>query len=102
MPEGKEVPEFYSDQFEIVGGPYGVTINFKKTPPEPRMGAPEVVSRTRMSWEHTKSMVYVMWRYVRKVEQESGVSYPVPMKVLSEQSIGREDWDSFWKSSPLF
>jgi hypothetical protein len=66
------------------------------------MGTPEATARVRMSWEHAKSMVYVMWHYIRKVEQETGVSYPVPMKVLSDQNIGREDWDSFWKSSPFF
>jgi len=102
MPEEKQIPEFYSDVFEIVGGPYGVTINFRKSPPEPRAGGPETVVRVRMSWEHVKSMAYIIWRYVRRVEQESGVFYPVPIKVLSDQGIGLEDWEKFWKSTPPF
>jgi hypothetical protein len=32
MPDEKEVPEVYSDQFMISGGPYGVVINLNKSP----------------------------------------------------------------------
>jgi len=47
-----EVPEFYSDMFEIVGGPFGIVINFRKGPAEPRMETRETAARIRMSWEH--------------------------------------------------
>jgi hypothetical protein len=100
MGEEKEIPEFYSDMFEIVGGPYGIVLNFRKGPPEPRMETRETVARVRMSWEHAKAMTYIMWRHIRRIEQESGVSYPIPPRVLSDMNIGREDWEGFWKPTP--
>lgn len=99
MPEEKEIPEFYSDMFEIVGGPYGVVVNFRKGPSEPRSEARETVCRVRMSWEHAKTMTYILWRYIRNMEQGTRISYPIPMKVLSDLQIGLEDWNSFWKPS---
>jgi len=100
MPEEKQIPEFYSDMFEIVGGAYGVVINFKKGPSEPRETTHETICRIRMSWEHVKAMTYILHRYIRGVEKDSGVSYPLPPKVISDLGIGREDWDAFWKSPP--
>jgi hypothetical protein len=97
----KEIPEYYSDTFEIVGGPYGVTFNFKQGPPEPRMEARGTIARIRMSWEHAKTMTFVTSRYIKRIEQESGVSYPIPNKVLSDLGVAREDWDAFWKSPGL-
>ena len=38
MAEQYETPEFYSDQFMVSGGPYGLVINFKASPPEPGPG----------------------------------------------------------------
>jgi len=100
MPEEKEVPEYYSDHFMIAGGPYGAVINFGKSPPEPGPGkTPETVARIRMSYEHIKTLTFVMARHIKKVESENAVSYPIPAKVLSGQGIAKEDWDSFWESS---
>jgi len=95
MPDEK-IPEFYSDMFEVVASPYGVVLNFSAGPPEPRMDK-EPVARIRMSWEHAKSMTFIMARHIKKIEQETGVSYPIPTRVLSDMSIGLEDWDAFWK-----
>lgn len=97
-----EIPEFYSDMFETVGGPYGIVMNFKKGPPEPRMQTGEAIVRIRMSWEHAKAMTFVMARHIKKVEQDTGVSYPLSVKVLSDMGIGIEDWNSFWKSESQF
>ncbi len=102
MAEEKEVPEFYSDMFEIVGGPYGIVLNFRKGPPEPRLETRETVARVRMSWEHAKAMTYIIWRHIRRVEQDTGVSYPVPAKVLSDMGIGKEDWENFWRPAAQF
>ncbi len=97
MPDELGTPEYYSDMFEIVGGPYGVVLNFMKSPPVPRTESRETVARGRMSWEHVKTMAFIMQKHVKKVEQDTGVSYPMPTKVLSDMSIAKEDWDSFWK-----
>ena len=101
MPEEKEIPEFYSDQFMISSSPYGVVVNFKKSPLEPGPGkVSETVAAIRMSHEHIKTMTFILARHIKKIEKESGVFYPVPRKVLSELSIAPEDWESFWKSMP--
>lgn len=40
MADEKQIPEFYSDAFEIVSGPYGTVLNFEKGAPEPRSPTP--------------------------------------------------------------
>lgn len=98
MPDENQIPEYYTDMFEVVGGPYGITLNFMKSPPVPRTETKETVARIRMSWEHAKAMTFIMQRHVKTVERDVGVSYPMPSKVLSEMGIAKEDWDSFWKA----
>lgn len=103
MPEDKETPEFYSDQFMISAGPYGVVVNFKKSPPEPGPGrVPETVATVRMSYEHVKTLTFVLCRHIKKIEKETSVFYPVSVKVLSDLGIGIEDWEAFWRSPPEF
>lgn len=97
MPDEKEIPELYSDMFEVVSGPYGIVLNFMKSPPVPRAEIKETVARVRMSWEHAKAMTFIMQKHVKQVEREIGVSYPVPIKVLSTMGVAPEDWDAFWK-----
>jgi hypothetical protein len=102
--EGQQVAEFYSDNVELGGGPFGVTLNFnrsKRTPSAPGRPTeyePEVT--IRMSWEHFKAMVFFGWRHVRQVERDIGVSYPIPTTLLSQWGIGLEDWEGFWKPAP--
>jgi len=97
MPDDKGIPEFYSDMFELVGGPYGVVFNFMKSPPVPRVETKETIARVRMSWEHAKAMTFIMQRHIRAVEQDTGVSFPIPTKVLSEMNIPGDDWEHFWR-----
>ncbi|MFW6125654.1 MAG: hypothetical protein ACOC58_00990 [Chloroflexota bacterium] len=101
MPEEKEIPEFYSDQFMISGGPYGVVVNFRASPPEPGPGkVPDTVARVRMSYELVKTLTFVLCRHIKKIERDTGVSYPISSKTLSDLGIGIEDWDAFWRSPP--
>ena len=103
MPEEKEIPEFYSDQFMVSGGPYGIVLNFKESPPEPGPGkVPETVARVRMRYELIKTMTFVLCRHIKKIEKDTGVSYPISTKVLSDLGVGIEDWEAFWKSPPEF
>ena len=100
MSEEKEIPEYYADNFMMAGGPYGAVINFAKSPPEPGQGkTSETVARIRMSYEHLKTLTFVLARHVKKLERENSVSYPIPPKILSGLGIAKEDWDSFWESS---
>lgn len=96
--EVSQIPEYYTDTFEIVGSPYGVTLNFKQGPPEPRMESRGTIARVRMSWEHAKTMTFVLNRYIKKIEEESAISYQLPKKFLDELNISPEDWELFWKS----
>ena len=103
MAEEHATPEYYSDQFMVSGGPYGLVINFKASPPEPGPGkVPETVARVRMSYELVKTLTFVMCRHIKKIERDTGVTYPVPGKVLSDLGVGIEDWQAFWKSPPEF
>jgi hypothetical protein len=86
----------------LAGGAYGVVISFAKSPPEPGPGKmPETVARVRMSYEHIKTLTFVLARHVKKIERENAVSYPIPSKVLSSLGIAKEDWDGFWESTNL-
>jgi len=103
MPEEKEIPEVYSDQFMISGGPYGLLINLNKSPTEPGPGkVPVTVARVWMSYEHAKMVAFMLCRHIKKIESDAGISYPVNTKVLSSLGIGMEDWEAFWKSPPEF
>ena len=103
MPEEKEIPEVYSDQFMISGGPYGVLINLNRSPSEPGPAkVPVTVARVWMSYEHAKMVAFMLCRHIKKMESDGGISFPVPTKVLSSLSIGLEDWETFWKSPPEF
>ena len=101
MPEENESPEFYSDQFTVSSGPYGAVINFQKSPREPGPGkVPKTVASIRMSHEHVKTMTFILSRHIKQIERNTGVSYPIPTKVLSDLRIAPEDWESFWRSIP--
>lgn len=98
MPDDQLIPEFYSDTFEFIGSAFGTVLNFNLSPPVPRMQNAQTVARIRMSWEHIKAMTFIMARQVKKVERDTGVTYPLPNKILNDLNIAKEDWDSFWKS----
>ena len=103
MTEDKDIPEFYSDQFMISGGPYGVAISLGRSSAEPGPGkVPETVARVRMSYEHVKTLTFLLCRHIKKVESEAGITYPVSTKVLSSLGIGLEDWEAFWRTPPEF
>lgn len=96
--------DVYADNFEAVGNPYGMTLNFAMSVPRSQSYpiAPSDVARVRMSWEMTKVLSYILTHLVKKTEGERGVSYPMAADVLNGLKIGREDWDAFWKSrSPI-
>ena len=95
-----EVPRYYSDAFEVVGNPWGLTIKFsRRTPTAGPPSPPEELVHIDMSWEHAKTMTYILWRYIRETEHSMGVSHELPLRVLSDLRIGKEDWDNFWRPS---
>lgn len=94
--------DVYADQFLVHIGPWGVTLNFQKTSPEPppqgAMPQVERVATVRTSMAHLKAMVIVLKKQINNVERETGIQTDVPTQVLSAMGIGREDWDKFWES----
>jgi hypothetical protein len=97
MPDDNEIPEYYSDMFEVVGGAFGATLNFMVSPPVPRAETRETAVRIRMSWEHIKAMTFILQRHIKQVEQDQGISYPISNKTLVGMNIPPEDWNEFWK-----
>jgi|SRR3990172_1412327 len=95
-----DAPDVYADQFQVTVNPWGVTLNFQKTSPDPppqgAMPQSERVATIRTGAAHLKAMIFMMKRQVDTIEKDTGVRADVPTQVLSAMGIGREDWDSFW------
>ncbi len=99
-----EVFEAYSDTFEAVGNPYGMLINFNLSSAQAGSGYPgplNTVARVRMSWEMSKVLTFILLRYIKKTEEERGVSYPIPVEILNTLKIPKEDWDGLWSNPRL-
>lgn len=96
-----ETVDVYADNFEAVGNPYGMTLNFAMsvTRSQSYPIAPAEVARVRMSWEMAKVLSYILANLVKRTEGERGVSYPIANEVLNSLKIPKEDWDAFWHSS---
>lgn len=93
----------YIDQFFSTIDPFGVAIRLRRSSPDlPSPGNNNVfldVGTIRMSAEHLKTMVYVLWRQVRQEEHMRGMSISVRRDILA-QIAPQEDWEQFWKPLP--
>jgi hypothetical protein len=93
--------DVYSDQFQVHTGPYGCTLNFLLTSPTPPApGSPVQASRVatvRMSLEHMKVMTYMLRQQLLEYERRTGTTVQLPMEMLNQLRIGREDWDNLWR-----
>lgn len=94
-----EPVDVYADNFEAVGNPYGMTLNFAVSVPRPSFSpiAPVEVARVRIGWEMAKVLSYILTHLVKRTEFERGVSYPIAVEVLNSLKIPKEDWDAYWK-----
>jgi hypothetical protein len=94
-----EPVDVYSDQFSVTIGPFGASLTFLSSvvPPNPNAPTPpNNVATIRTSIEHLKAMTFIMAKQIKRVEQDTGMTYGVPSNILNSLSIGLEDWDSFW------
>jgi hypothetical protein len=93
--------DVYSDQFQVHTGPYGCTLNFLLTSPTPPApGSPVQATRVatvRMSLEHMKVMTYMLRQQLLEYERRTGTAVQLPMEMLNQLRIGREDWDNLWR-----
>jgi hypothetical protein len=89
-----EPPDFYFESFEINGHGNGVIISFKKDTPGRK---PEIESYGRSSYETLKILTFTLQRFVKQVERDKGVIYPIAVKHLNDLKISPDDWNDFWK-----
>jgi len=98
-----EVPDVYTDQFQVNLGTFGCTINFQLSGATPVVpGAlPQIerVATIRMSLEHLKAMVFIMHRQLAAYEAQAHVAIALPVEVLRAMQIRQEDWEAFWLHS---
>jgi hypothetical protein len=98
MPEGPV--DVYADQIALNLGPFGCALNFHASPAVPPAGgvaaAGTPVATIRMSLEHLKVMAFLFRRQLMQYERQQGVEVQVPMDVLNQLRIGREDWQECW------
>ncbi|HEY7533893.1 MAG TPA: hypothetical protein VH681_14050 [Nitrospiraceae bacterium] len=98
-----DVPDVYTDQFQVNLGTFGCTINFQLSGAIPAApGAiPQIerVATVRMSLEHLKALVFIMHRQLAAYESQAHVSIGLPVEVLRAMQIRQEDWEAFWLHS---
>lgn len=94
------VPDVYADQLGLNLGPLGASLFFSASVAGPvAQGVPQQtreVAVIRVSLEHLKLIAYVLRHQVRKYESQFGVQIPIPLEVLNQMHIGREDWNECW------
>jgi hypothetical protein len=94
--------DVYSDQFTVSVGPFGASLSFALSSAHPDPASPQPPQRIatiRTSVEHLKIMAIIINRHVKKIEGEMGVSYQVPIQLLAQMGISKQDWDDFWKNN---
>ena len=96
-----DVLDFYADSFQVLTSAYGCTLNLLRsasTAPRPgTMQVGECLATARMSLEHMKVLIFVLYRQLRQHETESSVTIQVPAGLLNNLQIGMEDWEKFWR-----
>lgn len=97
MPEPLDI---YSDQFQVVTGPFGCLLNFMLSnpiPPAPgSMPQVERLATVRMSLEHLKVMTFMLRRQLLLHERQTATNIQVPIEVLNSLGVSPEDWQSLW------
>jgi hypothetical protein len=97
MPE--QPVDVYADQLQATFGPFGTTLNFGASLAiQTAGGIPQgqPVATVRMSLEHLKVMVFLLRRQLLEYERESGIRITIPMDVLNQLRVGKEDWQACW------
>jgi hypothetical protein len=96
-----EPDDLYADQFQLVVGPFGSTLNFAVSDPEPPapgiVPQPHRIASVRMSVQHLKAMAFLIAKQVKKFERDSGTATTLPIQVLNQMAISPEDWNTFWR-----
>lgn len=92
--------DVYTDAFTVTVTPFGVNLSFGIKEPHPvptSIQQPVNLGVVRMSNEHLKTMVFILWKQMIAYEEGSQVHCDVPTQVLGQLGLAREDWDAFWR-----
>jgi len=96
--EMSPIPQFYSDQFGLMVGPFGAALNFGMTKvvqvDAPAQADPVVAIRT--SLEHLKAIAFVIHHQITRYQAEFRVRVEVPDKMLEALGTTRDEWERFW------
>jgi hypothetical protein len=96
-----ELFDEYIDQYQLSGGAYGISMNFRRSSPKPSApgSSPEFIEigTVRMSLEHFKIMAFLMKRQIDDIERQFGIEIPIPIQVMNGLKISPDDWSEFWK-----
>lgn len=94
-------PDVYSDQMGLNMGPLGCSMMFSETVAGPIIPGVQQQTRNvatvRVSLEHLKMIAYILRREILAYEGRFGVQIPIPLEVMNQLGIGREDWDDCWR-----
>jgi len=90
----------YADQFTVSFNSFGANLSFAVSDPHsPETGQTRQSRRLgtiRMTVEDIKTMAFVLWYQIHRIEQNTGV-VEVSGEVLDEFQVPRNDWDALWK-----
>lgn len=94
MPDG-EVPQFYSDVFDLTLNPYGLAITFGLS--STRQGAgkptpPADQADVRMSLEQAKVLSMLLRRTLSSYERENQIEIAIPRQVYLSLGVAVDDW----------
>jgi hypothetical protein len=96
-----EPVDTYCDQFGLNLGPFGATLNFLMTSPNPppagTIPQAERMASIRVSLEHLKVMTFMLRRQIMQYEQQQSTDVGVPQDVLNSLRISQEDWQALWR-----
>ncbi len=92
-----EIPDIYSDQFNMAMSPYGIALTFSLSPSMPS-ALPNQVPATpqavvRMSLEHAKVLAMMLRRNIKQYELEAlGDPVKLPQATLAQLHLSDSDW----------
>ena len=89
----------YADQFTITIHSFGANLSFAASVPHPPTTGQtqsQHLGTIRMSVESLKTMVFVIWHQIVRIEQSTG-AVKVPGEVLDQFQISLDDWNALWR-----
>ena len=90
-----QVPDIYTDAFQVTTTPSGVNMTFsiREAHPSPAKQVPLTeLARVRMSPEHAKVVTMMLTKHLKRYERDSGIKIALPANIFTQLGIAEEDW----------